>query len=650
MALGLVSAGAAAATTAPAPPGAPASPAQLTSLPKISTLPNGDRVLVTGPGPAATIAVLAPDGSSVPAVRFAPDPQHAYVIPDSVLATPNQFVASQYQVPALTVAGPPTTPEHFPLHILQINGVGLDGAAADGFTFLTNVDDVRRWGTPIPLAGGVARVAVPAGHYSATTMFTTYDPATHIGTVHAVTQPDITVADTGVTTVTTDERTATAQVTAATPKPSVNDSGVLLYGRTDLNGLTSTLMAGTDGPTYVTPTAKPQLGGFSYQLFGWGGASPAGTTAPYRYDLMFPASDHIDANQTYQVDASKLETSHNTVDTDAANAGQQGLYMTGPESPEVGGFFLGHFITVPGSVTDYYGAPAGDGNYGRSVMPEVPVSATSIPYSIMLQGDDPVYTGPTETWRTWGHGPLTPQVGQFAGSTWCRACADGGTVDLALNMVQDSSPDTEGMPFGPANVHLTVYRDGNQVFSQDNFYGAELTNQAQQPGTYRLVYDQDLTPMGLSQSTMTHTDITVPYSPTPDPKWTLPSDDVCYAAQAAGATPCSILPVLNLNYHLATDSTNTGHGRVQALDLRVDHQSYEGAGSHAPATGATVSVSFDKGATWTAAKVIPAGFDHFVALWQNSGAKGSAPWLKVTATDALGGSITQTVANAYTIG
>ena len=30
--------------------------------------------------------------------------------------------------------------------------------------------------------------------------------------------------------------------------------------------------------------------------------------------------------------------------------------------------------------------------------------------------------------------------------------------------------------------------------------------------------------------------------------------------------------------------------------------------------------------------------------------KGSTPWLKVTASDALGGSIAQTTANAYTIG
>jgi hypothetical protein len=61
-----------------------------------------------------------------------------------------------------------------------------------------------------------------------------------------------------------------------------------------------------------------------------------------------------------------------------------------------------------------------------------------------------------------------------------------------------------------------------------------------------------------------------------------------------------------------------------------------------------VQVSFDNGATW---KSVPAiGFDgNYVALWANPKA-GASPSIKVTATDANGGSITQTVTNAYTVG
>jgi hypothetical protein len=147
---------------------------------------------------------------------------------------------------------------------------------------------------------------------------------------------------------------------------------------------------------------------------------------------------------------------------------------------------------------------------------------------------------------------------------------------------------------------------------------------------------------------VSHTDVTVPYTPKADPKQTLPAGDYC-SAQGTSSSACSILPVINLNYQLATDDTNTSHGPAAALLLTVGHQSYNGVGSDAKATGATVSVSYDKGATWTPAAMVPAGQNRYAALWKN-GAKGSTPWLKVTATDALGGSITQTIANAYTVG
>ena len=99
MTLGLTTAAASAAATAPRPASeASAVRAHPDTAPHISTLPTGDRVLVTGSGPAATVMVLDPSGRTVPAVRYAPDPQHAYVIPDSAMSR-TRFVASQYEIP-----------------------------------------------------------------------------------------------------------------------------------------------------------------------------------------------------------------------------------------------------------------------------------------------------------------------------------------------------------------------------------------------------------------------------------------------------------------------------------------------------------------------------------------------------------------------
>ncbi|MEY9928023.1 hypothetical protein ABH926_002657 [Catenulispora sp. GP43] len=647
MALGLATAAGSAAATAPPPVSRPGIfPAHPATAPQTTTLPNGDRVMVSGSGPTATVTVLDPSGKTAPAVRYAPDAQHAYVIPDSVTTAPAQFVASQYEIPALEVASAPAAVPYYPLHILQINGVDSDGAGASGLTFLTDVDDAHRVSLPpIPLTNGVARLAVPAGHYSATTIYATFDAAGNNTSAHIVTNTDITVADTGVSTVTADERLATVPLTAKTPRPTVNDNDLILFTRTDLTGQPSTLLAGSAGPTYVTPTAPAQVGGFAFQLISWGGSNPAGSADHYRYDLMYPAADHIDANQSYPVDASKLTTIHNTIDTDPGNTSHQGLYMNAMSGPQLGGFGIGYVIPVPERLTTYYNAPLDGVGISQSAANEPPSRYSQY---TAFGTDAPAYAGPTVISRTWGHGPLAPQVGQYQAPTWCRSCADGDTVALGLNEVQDSSPDSFG-GFSYQNVsNVTVYRDGTQVFSGVGYGGTTLTGQSQQPGTYRMVYDEDLSGSPLTQSTATHTDVTVPYNPTADAQWALPAADTCYV-QSSSTTACSVLPVLNLNYQLASDDMNTTHGPVAAMLLNVGHQSYGGVGSQAAITGATVSVSYDKGATWTAASVVPAGQGHFAVLWKN-GAKGATPWLKVTATDTLGGSISQTIANAYTIG
>ncbi|NUR28463.1 MAG: hypothetical protein HOV83_21925 [Catenulispora sp.] len=654
LSLGATAATAAATATTTKP--TPTSPSQ-PLLAKTNPLPNGDLLTITGSGPTATVAVSTPNGRTVPAIRYAPNADHTYVIPNSVLAF-GSYDPSQYDIPALHAAAEPAAViPHYPLHILQINATGLDGAPADATTFLTNADDITRWSTPIPAIGGVARVAVPAGHYTAYTIFDNYDQATDTNAMRVVTQTDLTVADTGVSTLSADERTATSQVTAATPKPTTTDFTYLLFSRTDSNKQTGTLSVVNGSSIAVSPAAAPPAlpatpptpPTFTYQVVAWGGTSPAGTQQPYRYDVMFPPSDHIDADQHHTVDASKLETLRNTIDTDAGSPRREGEYMFGPFSPQEGGVQLGHLISVPSHLTTYIGAPQGDWLWMRAVIPELPSPGSGYPAALALKADRTVYSGPGEQRRTWGHGPLTAQVGQYQDGTWCRACSDGTTVDLSVNPVVDSEPDTVADLLGPATGHTTIYRDGTQVFSQDNTGGGELTDQPQTPGTYRLVFDLDLSGFPITQSTATHTDLTVPYSPKADPRRNLPAADYCQA-QGESTTPCSILPVLNLGYHLATDDTNSSRGPVQTLDLQVGHQRYGTAGADPRATAATVSASFDKGATWTKATVVPTFDNHFLAIWPNSGAQGSTPWLKVSASDELGGSITQTVANAYTIG
>jgi hypothetical protein len=104
------------------------------------------------------------------------------------------------------------------------------------------------------------------------------------------------------------------------------------------------------------------------------------------------------------------------------------------------------------------------------------------------------------------------------------------------------------------------------------------------------------------------------------------------------------MPALTLNYRLASNQSNTSALAEQTMDLTVGHLSYDGRGSHAAITSAAVSVSFDGGATWQPA-ALTGGAGSYHATWRNTGS--AAPALRVTATDAAGGSLTQTVTAAY---
>jgi hypothetical protein len=154
---------------------------------------------------------------------------------------------------------------------------------------------------------------------------------------------------------------------------------------------------------------------------------------------------------------------------------------------------------------------------------------------------------------------------------------------------------------------------------------------------------------GLSQSTQTHTDVTVPYTPQAAAGSALPSSDGCYGPGQPAGTQCEVLPVLNLDYRLVSNEDNTSSAPIQRMNLTVGHVTYSGMGSHARITSAAVSVSFDGGTTWQPA--IVAGVNgHYVVTWPNpASARGTDPELKVSATDAAGGAITQTITNAYTI-
>lgn len=530
----------------------------------------------------------------------------------------------------------------FPLHILQINATDLTGAPSDNsLAFLLNVDAVAREQGFVPIAGGLARIAVPAGNYSMVVQYADFDTSGNLTAIRNVVVDDFSVSATATTsTVAADERTATVPFSVTTPRPATPDAMQISWIRQDAAGATSTfgsIIFGGGITLYSNSQPAPAVGALHY-VVQWDGAGPA-TGEQYRFDVAYGTSD-IPANQTHVLRPRDLATVHH-------------IFYTDPASPTGGAFLNGTYDGVglsevgggesyAGPVTQYLGT--GDG--GRWVS----VFATS--NGIQYLGDVENVVAGHEYRVEWAHGPLAPNFGRHTGPQVffpCLACASGSALMIAVNMVGDSEPDHVGLPFFGGTSHFTLYQNGTVVADQDGAFGTELTGVPVAPTTYRLVYDTDNTGVsGLSQSLATHTDVTFRYVPGADPGDTLPTS---YGCDFNGSVthPCQVLPVLNLDYHLSTDASNTSGSAVQAMQLDVGHLTYDGQGSHAPITSATVSVSFDGGKTWTHA-VVGGAFGHYVAFWRNpASAAGTSPELRVTAADAFGGSVTQTITSAYTI-
>jgi hypothetical protein len=294
---------------------------------------------------------------------------------------------------------------------------------------------------------------------------------------------------------------------------------------------------------------------------------------------------------------------------------------------------------MPRSLTVYIGTASGD----QWVQAEFPPNFTYLPA-------DPHTFLPGHSYRLdWAHGPLAPTLGQHTGPWRCQACTAGRTLALNFSAAGDSEPD-HFVPFfqdltSRNRLRFTLYQDGTRLFTGRGT-GAVVRNIPARPGTYRAVLEVNLAGQkGFSQSTHTLTDLRVRYAPGGGAA--LPAGDTC-AGQLAGS-PCRVLPALTLGYQLATNLENTSSSRTQVLHLRVGHVSYNGAGSHARITSAAVWVSFNGGKSWQRTRMTGSAGDY-TATWPNpASARGTSPEIKVTASDAAGGSITQTVTAAYTI-
>jgi hypothetical protein len=549
---------------------------------------------------------------------------------------------------SLSVAGAPSAPSARPNlaeHLMEITATDTTGAPANTVVLLMNTDQESREVTYVPVTDGLDRIEVPAGHYAAMTEFDDFDANGDSTAARLVAADNITVPDTGTapTVFALNESAATATITATTPKPATERVASATLALLDGTGNGQSINVNTVGEPQVPLMVSPipaSTSGTVHFVAQWSGISPEPGDA-YQYDIAW-GSDGISADQAHTTKPSELATVRERFSADPAGTATPDI-VTGATDPALLAteyHAFGNVATMPGTLTDYLG-----GGDGADWQQEI-----TTPNEVLLNADPHVYQ-PGHTYTVdWGHGPVAAGLGQWNSPQQCDACVAGSTLSLAIPQDRDSVADHSGLPFESTSSHFTLYQGSTKVFDEDNYYGAIQTDIPATPTVYRGVFDLDETGTpGFSQSTRTHTEETIHYTPSlHDP---LPEPSYCATTDLS--LQCQVLPALTLGYDLATDQSNTSTAPVETLGLTVGHVGYGSAGARTPITSVSVSVSFDNGATWQRVPVLGA-LGHYVALWANPlrpiSGLGGTPSLRVTATDAGGNAIDQTISNAYTVG
>ena len=535
----------------------------------------------------------------------------------------------------------------YKLDILQITAEDRSGAGFTGQVLVTDTDDAAMLTAVVPMDDGIEKVAVPSGHhYSLAAPVVDFDASGNVTAQSLVTQTDLTVN--GPTSTDLDARTATAQVTAATPRPATADYIAATWGRTDVGGSiksapTASALSTDATPIYVTPQPAATVGELAY-FTQWSGHG-TDTADPYRYDLAGRLSDQVAADQTITVTGKELATVRQRYVRDPA-ASPDGRITSGELAPGLPPTFsAGVPQAMPARVTDYLST----NNGGVWIQQSFP--GTSIAFNSGTRTRTP---GRTYT-QDWARGPIGLGAGQYTtipfGGTDCSACFADGTL-LAFVATTDSEPDHSGgasiFDEQPYAFHAQLYRDGTLVDDEPGNTAVFVDGQTAPGARYRMVADQDFSgDTTLSQSSTAHTELSFGLPSASDTGSLLPDRFTCEGQSPA--TPCMVLPLLTARFHLAADDQNTSHRDTQSMGLDIGHVTFDGAGSRAAITSAAVQVSFDGGQTWQDT-VLHGSNGHYRARWTNpDSAHGTSPAIRVTATDADGNAIGETITHAYTV-
>ena len=542
----------------------------------------------------------------------------------------------------------------FAMHPLTVTATNLQGKPATGGSLtVVNAGDWQKFGDPNEVYStfyhGTAKYSVPAGTYWAIAAFTN----SSFTSQRLVVLPQFTVTGKA-TTVHLSEQAATSRLAMVTSRPAELQADALDIVRGGLHGTSATYEAlGFGGPLWVSPTArKPTVGTLRTYTSGQLTSPAKAPGVPYAYNLAFQGPDGTIPAQNFVVAPASLATVNERYYQDVTSTGG---WMTFGGFPQASaGIILATIgpVQLPGLQTQY-----------MSAGPAIVWSS-----SYFESFNDFFGSGQNDTFRTyrpgqqlteeWNRYPLHPQqdVQLLHGSAarldpqYPSAFRQDNVLWLAPNLFSDNELGHTGAGLVPSpGVTLSggyaIYQNGARIGHGNPANGISPVNLSTKPATIRFVLGGGRLGKSFPQSPASRTVWT--WKSVPDPAATVPASWFCgyviVGNQFELDRHCSVQSLLTLNYQVHGLALNgTAPPGSQVIGLSVGHIQ---VAKTAPITGASAQVSYNDGQTWQPATVSSSGGGNFRISFTSPG--GVDPTLRVSATDAAGGSITETITRAY---
>lgn len=527
-------------------------------------------------------------------------------------------------------------------HTLTVKGIDWNGNPDNGDSVnVYNVDDLNLFATTLTFSSGQAQATVPDGHYSLISFFFDFSSAN----IYEVSVPQVTVSKD--TTVTLDARDATSKISVSTPKPAPQPVFIVEWARTDANGLASsyTFLASDAFTFYVAPTKKKPSVGQMYQAVQIRAQSTGGKKA-YEYDAKFSNTGTIDADQSYVVKKGNVATIDTGIATDVS--GQLALDGRFAAYPWESFLIVGDIqFSLPTSRTEYYST-------GGGLTWERFEFTVWDPNNGIIQGDvespwEQLSAGVKRT-EIFSGEPTHPRLFEHAitwnpAITYCPACVTPTNLDAIVFPFSDNSQYHRGYPDSAASglnetQSWSIKADKTVIGQGSGFFQASVPLDPDAK-SYTLAYKTHRS----SSSFTLSTDINTSWKVMTDaPQADLPDGWVC---SGSGDSDCTVLPLMTNDYDLGADLLGQVASGDRTGSVTIGHL----VDAKVAVKKVAVSFSYDGGKTWTAATVKKGDNGEYSVAFTvpNKGQTDGFGAVKLSAKDAAGGSLKQTILRAFAV-